>query len=299
MDCSDEEFRSIESSLYQVLHRTTANEPLRTVQQTKGPKGFEAWHAVVTRCDQRNMSGNNSAYAALISNISQRDRAKHVEQFDDILRTFINETNKFENRFGTTSDEEKMLTIKKMMPQSPSNCRFRGTTISYSELLVARENNIIDKVATVPTARNRKIDTSAPMEIGMAAEGDGDSAREEGDQRFVDLALQQENQQRKMEFWKGQSWNEKGYQGGKSGKDVVKNPSVARKEARGKRNVAREKPEHVGRAARPASHIAGWCRKGSNKNCTSLMKMTFTMLKKATDNEGDLQAWCLLEESEK
>ena len=31
-DCSDEEFRSIEASLYQVLHRTTSNEPLRKVQ---------------------------------------------------------------------------------------------------------------------------------------------------------------------------------------------------------------------------------------------------------------------------
>ena len=41
-DCADEEFRSIESALYQVLHRTTFNEPLRTVQQTKGQKGFEA-----------------------------------------------------------------------------------------------------------------------------------------------------------------------------------------------------------------------------------------------------------------
>ena len=35
-DCSDEEFRSIEQSLYQVLHRTTSNEPLKIVQQTKG-----------------------------------------------------------------------------------------------------------------------------------------------------------------------------------------------------------------------------------------------------------------------
>ena len=29
----------------------------------------------------------NSAYAALISNISEKDRAKDVEQLDDILRT--------------------------------------------------------------------------------------------------------------------------------------------------------------------------------------------------------------------
>ena len=31
-DCPDEEFRSIEASLYQVLHRTIFNEPQRTVQ---------------------------------------------------------------------------------------------------------------------------------------------------------------------------------------------------------------------------------------------------------------------------
>ena len=49
VDCSDEEFRSIEASLYQVLHRTTANEPLRKVQPTKGQKGFDAWHAIVKR----------------------------------------------------------------------------------------------------------------------------------------------------------------------------------------------------------------------------------------------------------
>ena len=35
-DCSDDEFRSIEASLYQVLHRTTANEPVSTVQQARG-----------------------------------------------------------------------------------------------------------------------------------------------------------------------------------------------------------------------------------------------------------------------
>ena len=36
--------------------------------------------------------------------------------------------------------------------------------MSYSELLVALENIIIDKVATVPTARNRKIDTCSDGE---------------------------------------------------------------------------------------------------------------------------------------
>ena len=120
-DCPDEEFRSIESALYQVLHRTTSNEPLRIVQQTKGQKGLEAWHAIVRRYDQRNMSDKSSACAALISNISEKDRAKDVEQFDDILRTFTNEMNKFKNRFGEIWDEEKMLAVKKLMPESLLN----------------------------------------------------------------------------------------------------------------------------------------------------------------------------------
>ena len=85
---SIDRFRSIESALHQVLHRTTSNEPLRIVQQTKGQKGFEAWHAIVRRYDQRNVSDKSSAYAALISNISEKDRAKDVEQFDHILEDF-------------------------------------------------------------------------------------------------------------------------------------------------------------------------------------------------------------------
>ena len=84
------------------------------------------------RYDQRNMSDKRSAYAALISNISERDRAKDVEQFDDILRTFINETHKFEKRPGTIRDEEQVLAVKKLMLDSVLNNRFRGTTMSYT-----------------------------------------------------------------------------------------------------------------------------------------------------------------------
>ena len=64
--------------MYQVLHRTSANEPLRRVQEASGQKGFEAWHAIVRRYDQTNMSGNNSAYAALISNISEKGQSEGV-----------------------------------------------------------------------------------------------------------------------------------------------------------------------------------------------------------------------------
>ena len=60
VDCPEAEFRMIDASLYQVLHRTTANEPLRTVQQTRGQTGFEAWRAIVRKYDQRNMSDKHS-----------------------------------------------------------------------------------------------------------------------------------------------------------------------------------------------------------------------------------------------
>ena len=63
-----------------------------------------------------------------------------------------------------------MLAVKKLMLESLSNYRFRGTTMSYSELLVAPKNIIIDNVAAFPTARNRKVDTSAPMDIGNGGE---------------------------------------------------------------------------------------------------------------------------------
>ena len=58
--------------------------------------------------------------------------------------TFINETNKFENRLGKTRDEEKMLAVKKLMLDSLLNFRFRGTTLNYEELPIALENIIID-----------------------------------------------------------------------------------------------------------------------------------------------------------
>ena len=55
------------------------------------------------------------------------------------------------------------------MPESLLNDRFRGTTMSHSEIIIALENTIVDKVSTVPSSRNRRNDTNAPMEIGMAA----------------------------------------------------------------------------------------------------------------------------------
>ena len=86
-----------------------------------------------------------------------------LSQLNDILRTFVNETNTTENRFGKIREKENMLAVKKLTPENLWNFRFRGTTVSYEELLVALENIIIDKVSTVPPTRNRKNDTSAPV----------------------------------------------------------------------------------------------------------------------------------------
>ena len=78
----------------------------------------------------------------------------------------------------------------------------------------------MDSVTMVLTARGRKHDTSAPMEIGMAAKEDGENASQEGDRRIFDLALQAVFKgigKGKWGFSKGQNWNEKGGKGGKDG----------------------------------------------------------------------------------
>ena len=253
VDCTQAEFRTFETALYQVLHRTTANEPLKMVQQVEGQRGFEAWHIIVRRYHQRNTSDKSSAYAALISYITERDRAKDVEQFDDILRTFKNEMTKFENRFGKIRDEEKVLAVKKLMPESLLNYRFRGTTMPFDELIIALENIIIDNVSTVTTAKSRKHDTSAPMEIGMASKEDGENVSQEGDQRIVDFSLQA--------VYKGTGNGKWGLAMVRAGmRKVTKEAkaeerargrkAVAGKEAKGRRKVAKEKREHVGRAVR-------------------------------------------------
>ena len=95
--------------------------------------------------------------------------------------------------------------------------------MSYEEFLIALENIISDKVSTVPTTRHKKIDTSAPLEIGMAAKGDGENSREERDQRIMDIELQAVYRGTGKDNWsvgKGPHSNAKVYAGGEGGKDV-------------------------------------------------------------------------------
>ena len=45
-------------------------------------------------------------------------------------------------------------------------------------------------------------------------------------------------------------------------------------------------------------HIAAWCRKGGNQNLYAIDEDDSENVEEATDNEEDLEAWCLLERSE-
>ena len=272
VDRTQAEFRTFETALYQVLHRTTANEPLKMVQQVEGQRGFEAWHLIVRRYDQRNTSDKSSAYAALVSNIHERDRAKDVEQF----------------------------AVKKLMPESLLNHRFRGTAMSYDELIIALENIIVDKVSTVPTARSRKHDTSAPMEIGMATKEDGESASQEGDQRIIDLALQavyKGTGKGKWGFGTGQSWIEKGNKGGKGGGKNSWQKGTGKKGGKGQEKGGKGETRTCWTCGK-TGHIAAGCWKGSNKNLYAIDEDENENVEDTAEDEDDLQAWCLLVESE-
>ena len=89
--------------------------------------------------------------------------------------------------------------------------------MSYSELFVALETIIIDNVATVPTARSRKNDTSAPMESGMAGKRRWRECEPRGRQRWqrwqrwteelVAERQRQERKQRATERWQWKNQN--------------------------------------------------------------------------------------------
>ena len=80
-----------------------------------------------------------------------------------------------------------MFAEKKLMLESLLNFRFRGTTLKYADLLVALENLIIDKVSTVPTVRQNRVDTRAPMEVGMAGRDDSESSREQEESQWTQV----------------------------------------------------------------------------------------------------------------
>ena len=150
-----------------------------------------------------------------------------------------------------------------MMPDSLLNYQFRGTTLPHTELLIALENFIKVKVTTHSASKVKKIDTSAPMEIGMAAGTDGEEAFEEGHGKATELAVQASVQghrrQRWMEWWKGPNG---AYRNTSTAARVKKRSEScwksnsrprpeARKEEKGNRNVAKVTPEFAGAVGKP------------------------------------------------
>ena len=82
-----------------------------------------------------------------------------------------------------------------------------------AELQVQRNDNVIQRSHHCIGENNccQGVDSPVPMEIGMTAKEDGESASQEGDQRIVDLALQAVyigTVKGKWRFGKGQNWNE-------------------------------------------------------------------------------------------
>ena len=50
---------------------------------------------------------------------------------------------------GKLTTEERTLAVKKLMSESLLNYTFRGTTLSYEELIIAIEYMIVDKITTI------------------------------------------------------------------------------------------------------------------------------------------------------
>ena len=77
--------------------------------------------------------------------------------------------------------------------------------------------------------------------------------------------------------------------------------AAARKEAKDKRRVAKVKTGRAGTCGK-TGHIAAWSGKGGKKNLYAVdeddSEDTKEYSNRSTESEEDLQAWCILEESE-
>ena len=101
----------------------------------------------------------------------------------------------------------------------------------------------------------------------------------------------------KWGFAKGQSWNEKG---GKSGKGFVKNSwqkGSGKKGGKGQDKGGKGDTRTCWTCGK-TGHIAAGCRKGSNKNLYAVDEDENENTEESVEDEDELQAWCLLEESE-
>ena len=115
--------------------------------------------------------------------------------------------------------------------------------MSYSALILALENIIVDKVVTVPTARSKQHDTSAPMDIGMAAkEEERLRARKETRESWTSLCRLSTKELAKESgaLARVRTGMRRVAKAARMEERIVGRKAAARKEAKGKRKVARE-----------------------------------------------------------
>ena len=172
----------------------------------------------------------------------------------------------------------------------------------YQDVGVASENIMDDKVSTVPTSRQKKVDTSVPMEIGIVAKDDSDDSKNDGDQQIIDIALPAVYKGLGNGNWGsgiGQSWNTQRFAGGKGGKDANRE---------GKSPLQQEGGEETEKGGKGGSgtcwtcgntrHIAALCLRATTRTCAPLAMAKNEVDEEALGKQEELEAWCLLKESE-
>ena len=138
------------------------------------------------------------------------------------------------------------------------------------------------------------------MEIGMATKEDIENAGQEGDQRIMYLALQAVYKGTGKGRWslgKGQSWNEKGDNGGKDGGKNSQQKGSGKKGSRGQEKGGKGETRTYWTCGK-TGHTAAWCKKGGNTNLYAIDEDDSENIEESADNEEDLEARRLLEENE-
>ena len=101
----------------------------------------------------------------------------------------------------------------------------------------------------------------------------------------------------KWGFGKGQSWNEKCSKGSKGGGKNSWQKGSGKKGGKGQEKGGKGETRTCWTCGK-TGHIAAWCRKGSNNNLYAIDEDDSENVEESAEDEDDLQAWCLLEESE-
>ena len=135
-DCSDEEFRSIEASLYRVLHRTIANENAENGAADKRTEGIRSMARDREEIRSEDTCQTKNQHVALISNISERDRAKDVRCTNSRRRSEMRKKcsqsrNRCQKACLTTSSEERQCLT--------ANSSLRWRTSSSTRLRQSRQ----------------------------------------------------------------------------------------------------------------------------------------------------------------